>query len=280
MKAVLVGAGGSGRRLYEKLKDKYEILCFWDNDIAKCGQYIGDVKICIPDKADIHKADVFIVSSVPGLGSITNQLIEFGVREENIITKYVEQPLIARKQFLVNFAELVYDKGIIGSCAEVGVFQGDFAKVINEVFYDRKLFLFDTFEGFAKEDIEIEKSNDYSEVNAGGYNMTSVDLVLNKMPHKENCIIRKGFFPETAEGLKEKFCYVNLDLDLYQPTIKGLHYFYDHDLIAEGGLITVHDYFSTEFKGIKAAVDEFVSENRGFRVMPIGDSLSIAVIKV
>lgn len=279
MKAVLVGAGGSGRRLYEKLKDKYEIIGFWDNDLAKSYQKIGGVEVCLPNIADIRKTDVFIVSSVPGLGSITEQLVELGVREENIISRYVEQPLIARKQFLMNFSELIYDRGIQGSCAEVGVFQGDYAKVINETFYDRTLYLFDTFEGFAKEDIEVEKNNNFSEVNVGGYNMTSEELVINKMVYKENCIIRKGFFPQTAEDLKEKFCYVNLDLDLYQPTIKGLHFFYDNELIAEGGLVTVHDYFSTEFKGIKAAVDEFISESKGFRVLPIGDSLSIAVIR-
>lgn len=279
MKVILVGAGGSGKRLFEDIKKIHEIVEFWDNDTAKIGQEIEGVPIRLPSKEGVKKADLFIISSVPGLICIKSQLLELGIGEECIITKYVEQPIIARNQFLKNFSELIYNHGIEGCCAEVGVFQGDFAREINKVFYDRKLFLFDTFEGFTKEDIEIERTNNYSAVNAGGYNMTSEELVLKKMIYKENCIIKKGFFPTTAEGMNEKFCFVNLDLDLYQPTLKGLHFFFNNNLIVDGGIVIVHDYFSSEFKGIKAAVDEFLLENKGFRIMPIGDSLSVAIIK-
>ena len=48
-------------------------------------------------------------------------------------------------------------QGDKGECAEAGVFEGDFAKWINQYFPDRKLYLFDTFEGFDMRDIEKEK---------------------------------------------------------------------------------------------------------------------------
>jgi O-methyltransferase len=49
---------------------------------------------------------------------------------------------------------------------------------------------------------------------------------------------------------------VNLDADLYNPTKKGLEYFYPR--LSPGGVIIVHDY-NFKWPGIKKAVDEFVS---------------------
>src|SRR4051812_35726084 len=40
-----------------------------------------------------------------------------------------------------------------GSVAELGVYKGKFARFINQYFPQRSLFLFDTFEGFDKNDI-------------------------------------------------------------------------------------------------------------------------------
>ena len=44
-----------------------------------------------------------------------------------------------------------------GSVAECGVYKGEFASVINRCFYDRKLYLFDIFEGFDLRDVETER---------------------------------------------------------------------------------------------------------------------------
>jgi len=46
------------------------------------------------------------------------------------------------------YEEIAYHK-LEGSVAEVGVFRGDFAKRLNLLFPDKKLYLFDTFEGFS-----------------------------------------------------------------------------------------------------------------------------------
>jgi hypothetical protein len=122
----------------------------------------------------------------------------------------------------------------------------------------------------------IERENDFSEEKAGHLNMTSEELVLGKMEHAENCIIRKGYFPDTATGVEDTFCFVNLDMDLYKPTLEGLRFFWDR--LEKGGIILIHDYFSEEYKGVKGAVDEFRLE-KGISVFPIGDSISIAMIK-
>ena len=59
---------------------------------------------------------------------------------------------------------------------------------------DRKLYLFDTFEGF---DVRDKHEYDNDMLNAHAFRDTSTTLVLSKMV-AENVIIRKGYFPETA----------------------------------------------------------------------------------
>jgi O-methyltransferase len=104
-----------------------------------------------------------------------------------------------RASSLELIANEIHDNNIEGSVAELGVYRGDFAKIINVAFPDRKLYLFDTFEGFDKRDIEFDLKNNYSRGDQD-FSKTSVELVLNKMKYKENCIVRKGYFPETIMG--------------------------------------------------------------------------------
>ena len=76
----------------------------------------------------------------------------------------------------------------------------------------------------------------------------------------------------------EKFCFLNLDLDLYQPTFEGLKFFWDK--MSECGVILIHDYFSTDFPNVKTAVVDFEEWlGKPLKMMPIGDTLSISIIK-
>ena len=45
-------------------------------------------------------------------------------------------------------AKEIYENNIEGAVAELGVFRGRFAQFINQAFFDRDFYLFDTFEGF------------------------------------------------------------------------------------------------------------------------------------
>lgn len=67
-------------------------------------------------------------------------------------------------------------------------------------------------------------------------------------------------------------------MDLYKPTLEGLRFFYP--LMVSGGIITVHDYFSQGYEGVKAALKEFMDEMQDNMVpFPIGDHTSIAIQK-
>lgn len=171
-------------------------------------------------------------------------------------------------------APLLYEYEQEASVAEAGVFAGDFAKWINYYFPDRKLYLFDTFQGFDSRDIAVEKENSFSVAQKGDLSMTSVDLVMSKMPHPEMCKVYVGYFPESAEGISDRFCFVNLDMDLYEPTYNGLCFF--QDKMTDNGVILVHDYYSKQYTGVRPAVDRFVNECEA-RICryPIGDGASI-----
>ena len=124
-------------------------------------------------------------------------------------------------------------KGILGDVAELGVYRGDFAKHLNRVFADRKLYLFDTFEGFAETDVSAEVEAGYSS-GEQDFSNTNEEIVMSKMISPENVIIRKGWFPDTTEGLEEKrFIFVSIDADLYEPIYEGMKFFYPR--LVEGG---------------------------------------------
>lgn len=162
-----------------------------------------------------------------------------------------------------------------GHVAEVGVFQGDFAKDVNAVFSERKIFLFDTFSGFHREDIEKEQEKGFSD-GKQDFSQTSVDLVKATLPFPNQAHFRPGFFPQTAVGLEnETFCFVSLDTDLYEPIMEGLRFFYPR--LCAGGFIFVHDYHNDQYPGVRAAVEEFTRETPiSFTPIPdIGGSVVI-----
>jgi O-methyltransferase len=56
-----------------------------------------------------------------------------------------------------------------------------------------------SFAGFDEKDMEIEHKRRFSESRKQNHFMeTSEELVIKKLPHPENAIIRKGYFSETA----------------------------------------------------------------------------------
>ncbi len=172
-------------------------------------------------------------------------------------------------------AHEIYSGNIQGSVAELGVYQGDFAKKINAVFPDRRLYLFDTFTGFSASDILVEKNEMFSNSQEAYFSNTSEETVISKMPHPENCVIKKGYFPETAVGLEETFAFVSIDADLYNPIFEGLSYFYPR--LSKGGYIFVHDYNNIRFKGAKEAVQQYCKANK-ISYFPLSDICGTVVI--
>lgn len=275
MKMIMFGAGASGRMLYDELSLKNEIVAFVDNDPRKWGKELCGVKIYDPKTCLLSEQyDMVVVSAFCGLKEIHQQCLELGVPEDKITTSFFSSSQEARKTFLKNLAPLLAEYEQAADVAEAGVYRGEFAKWINACFPDRVLHLFDTFEGFDARDLEQERQYAFSEEGEGHFSDTSVELVLAQMPYPEKCQVHKGYFPDSAKGLEGKFCFVNLDLDLYLPIYHGLLFF--RDKMTEHGVILVHDYYSSGYKGARTAVEQFLQECGGrISKYPIGDDASV-----
>lgn len=157
-------------------------------------------------------------------------------------------------------AKEIRDKNVLGNVAELGVFKGDFSKLLNKVFNDKKLYLFDTCSSFDKFNVEFEKLNGIIEENVlneiiENHKSTDIDMVLEKLQDKDKVIVKQGDLQESLENSEERFCFVSLDVKLYKATLEGLNYFYNR--LSPGGYIFVRDYNSKLYKGVSAAVNDF-----------------------
>ncbi|MEO6905715.1 MAG: TylF/MycF/NovP-related O-methyltransferase [Ginsengibacter sp.] len=202
-----------------------------------------------------------------------NYSLKYSDRKREIDLRYLDYIRLATLELIANE---IHKKNLPGNVAEVGVYKGKFAKYINQYFPSKKLFLFDTFEGFDKKDLEAEKKLGLDD---GGqdFSNTSIDVVLNNMPFPKQCIIKKGFFPETTAGIEDSFVFVSLDADLYEPIYQGLIYFFPR--MEKGGYIFVHDVNNDAYKGAAKAVEQFSTE-QNISFVPIPDSCgSVIFIK-
>lgn len=202
--------------------------------------------------------------------AVTNTL-EYLQRERKIDSNYFDHIRLSTLE-LISFEIQKRNPG--GSVAELGVYKGKFARYLNQFFPDRKLYLFDTFEGFDKRDVANEKSKNYSP-GSQDFSDTSISSVLNQMPFPDRCIPVKGFFPESAAGIDDSFVLVSLDADLYDPIYAGLNFFFPR--LAKGGYILIHDFNNDNYKGARRAVEQFCSE-QNINFVPLPDSGGSAII--
>ena len=222
--------------------------------------------------------------------SVDKNKVIFLVEDERLKTEVFsainryDEKTDRRVVWLASFAQYAKEAAMPGNVAECGVNRGEFAYYINKYFPDKKLYLFDTFEGFADEDLEVErglgeKSFLESRFNTGeSFKAANLDIVKKRMLHPEQCEFHVGYFPATAEGVEDNFCFVNLDTDLYQPILAGLEFFFPK--MVNGGVILVHDYFNSSLPGVRKAIVDFESKTgMRLRKFPIADYCSLAVVK-
>lgn len=180
-----------------------------------------------------------------------------------------------REQTLAFLAEEIERKNIEGSVAEIGVSQGTFAKKINFLFPKRICYLFDTYEGLPDQDKQRALQLGWGERQyALSEEGTSIEKVLAIMPHRDQCVVKKGCFPDTFD-VDGKFAFVSLDVDFYDTVKKGLEIIYPR--LSKGGYIMVHDYHNLSYTETKDAVMDFCEENQ-VAYVPIPDAGGTVVI--
>jgi hypothetical protein len=143
-----------------------------------------------------------------------------------------------------------------GAVAELGVYKGGGSKLICEFKKELPFHLFDTFSGMPEvtENIDLHRAGDFSDTS-----LQSVQLYLQQY---RNLHFHQGRFPESAKNIPRptKYCFVHLDVDIYESTLAGLEYFYPR--LLEGGIIISHDYNALSCPGVKRAFDEYFSKSK------------------
>jgi hypothetical protein len=142
-----------------------------------------------------------------------------------------------------------------GQFAECGVYRGATAFLIADEIRksggDRKLHLFDSFQGMP----ETDPSRDtLRRGDLGDVDLTDIQEFLKPFPFIE---FHPGFIPGTFGSVqRDRFAFVNIDVDLYQSTLDCLTFFYEQ--IVPGGIIVCDDYGFLSFKkAARAAMDDF-----------------------
>ena len=161
---------------------------------------------------------------------------------------------IARLYSLILNVKQVLADGVPGDMAEVGVYRGNSAAVLAHYARanGRRLYLFDTFEGFDARDLKGVDQNRPED-----FSQTSLKLVQQHVG-EQGVVYVQGYFPQSIPpDIADRFAIVHLDCDLYAPMKTGLAFFYPR--LSPGGLLLLHDYSSGYFPGAKQAIDAFVA---------------------
>ena len=275
---VLFGAGQVGAMISRLMGSAYRVLCFADNYEGKWGTTLAGIPVVSPRESLRKDPDCFCLCVLDGerAGQMEAQLRELGFKGE-ILRPDALKIFDARAATMRLLAEQIHEEKIPGDAAELGVFRGDFAALINAAFPDRTIHLFDTFEGFPARDVEIEQAQGLSRAKTGDFKETAENLVEKRLPHPERAVFHKGYFPDSFDGCTEMtFAFVSVDADLYAPTAAALPLFFDH--LSPGGVLLIHDVNSTQFSGAGKAVWEFCTE-RGLLPLPVCDLHGSVVLR-
>lgn len=250
------------------------IEAFIDNN-KSIAEYMGK-KVFSPEEVVNMEYDAIIVANLFSR-EIYLQCRQIGIDLGKIIFLYnncVLEDINKDYDFIESiiggeFAELVKRR--------YHVVREEFAQYLNYSFPDRKCYLFDTFDGFdANEALNEIKNGNCTDAFVEAYKQTNTSEVLRKMKYLDNVVMKQGFFPESLDGLDEKFAFVSIDVDFEESIYEGLKYFYPR--VSEGGYIFVHDYNSS-LMGVEKAVDRYEKELGVYlHKMPLCDANGTLVI--
>lgn len=154
--------------------------------------------------------------------------------------------------------------------AECGVFNGNsllaVGRIAQEAGIPFVMYGLDTFQGLPNlSAIDAEMAPENARYRSERlFTETSVAIVSKKLidaGFSNSVTLVQGLFSDTLKTLPEqKYNFVNIDCDLYEPHLECLEYFYER--MERGGVLFFDDYNSTDYPMAKRAIDEFMEVKR------------------
>ena len=173
------------------------------------------------------------------------------------------------RYFLATFA-------IPGRRAECGVYRGlssllvcRAARAVHPDFDGGGMHLFDSFERFSAptefDMIPVRNEGGVMRMQPPfppNYRLnTSFDEVTQALAEFPGLAIQRGWLPQVLQQLPEAaWSFVHLDVDLYEPTLGGLAYFFPR--LSPGGVIITDDYGAERYPGARKAWEQFCGERK------------------
>jgi len=150
------------------------------------------------------------------------------------------------------------DVTIPGDFAQFGVFKGSTARIIESLMTgDRKLHLFDSFEGLPEDWSRKQK--------AGAFKLSEAEIPVFR---SERVVLHKGWFsetvPEWAAQATAPLAFVHLDADLYSSTVDAL--FNIDRLILKDTILLFDEYGRTDHEH-RALLDWSAKFDRKFEYL-------------
>ena len=183
----------------------------------------------------------------------------------------------------------LYSMDIEGLRAECGVYRGTSALAMcraarteNEAYDGSDLHLVDSFEGTSAPGTEDRFAVRPSRPGNLAYKVIheqSLSAPIEKcraaLKEFPGVSLHKGWIPEPFATLPDApWAFVHIDVDVHQPTLAALEYFYPR--MASGGFIICDDYSAPFFPGASRAWDAYcASNNVPFVVLPTGQSVIV-----
>ena len=161
-----------------------------------------------------------------------------------------------------------------GDLVECGVFRGFKSLFICKYFefekLDRKLWLFDTYEGIA------EQYSEGSPINKDEHNKPHLlEFVKDRFSSFHNVNIVQGAVPDSLQiQAPEQVSFIHLDMNSYQAEIGALEFFWPK--MPVGAVVILDDYGFKDFYAQKEKEDEWF-EKKGHRVLelPTGQGMVV-----
>lgn len=150
-------------------------------------------------------------------------------------------------------------KSVPGDTAEVGVYRGKTSYFICQARGRDTHHVFDSFEGLSDPQAE-----DTPQVESAFHwkrgDLTAQESVIRKnLAEFSNVEYYRGWVPERfSEVADRRFAFVHIDVDLYQPTLDTLQFFYPR--LEPQGMIICDDYGFTSCPGAYRAMQEYMRD--------------------
>ena len=173
---------------------------FSDLEKGELKEEIEGIPIMPADLAVALQPDVLVIAATDSEKShaLEYMAIRAGFLNDIVFIRDLHEQFSIRCSVLRRLCRRLTGLGVEGNVAELGCYRGDTSWQLNVLMPDRKLYLFDTFEGFDERDVDMERKLGCSDAQTGLYSGTDKEKLMERMPLPGQVVIRKGWFPETA----------------------------------------------------------------------------------